>query len=76
MLPLALDLGGRPGVPAGTTGQAYIAVPLGTPGYACHSDAPPPDDLLRGEPGDVLHGRPSPDLLRGPGRPRVRVEPQ
>jgi hypothetical protein len=30
--------------------------------------------VLGGEPGDVLHGPPSPDLLRGPGIPHVEVE--
>ncbi|MDR3535564.1 MAG: hypothetical protein P4L71_03600 [Acetobacteraceae bacterium] len=73
-IPLALDLAGRPGVPAGTTGQAYVAVPAGQPGYACQSTRPPPTDVLHGEPGDVLHGPPSRDLLRGPGTPQVRVE--
>jgi hypothetical protein len=37
---------------------------------ACHDDPPkPPQDVLRGEPGDVLGGPPSSDLLRGPGDP-------
>jgi hypothetical protein len=74
MLPLSLDLGGRPGVPRGVTGQAYVGVPMGAPGVACGSaPRPPPRDILRGEPGNVL-GPPSPDLLRGPGTPRVWVE--
>jgi hypothetical protein len=64
-LPLALDLAGRKGVPAGTTGQAYVTVPLTPPGMACHDAHPPPSDVLRGEPGD---------LLRGPGTPHVEVE--
>jgi hypothetical protein len=76
MLPLQLDLNGRPGVPVGVTGQANIALPMGTPGVAC-DDAPlPPRDALRGPPGDVLGGTPSPDLLRGPGKPHVHVEEQ
>ena len=58
VLPLALDLAGRPGVPRGITGQAFVAVPLTPQGNACH-DAPPP-------PRDVLRGAPSADLLRGP----------
>ncbi|HEX5327187.1 MAG TPA: hypothetical protein VFW75_11010 [Acetobacteraceae bacterium] len=74
-LPLSLDLAGRPGVPSGVTGQAYVQVPVDPPGgYACQERRPPPRDVLRGEPGDVLHGPPSPDLLRGPGTPRVEVE--
>jgi hypothetical protein len=73
MLPLSLDLAGRPGVPNGVTGQAYVGVPMGPPGIACRQVPPLPRDVLHGEPGGVL-GPPSPDLLRGPGTPRVRVE--
>ena len=74
MLPLSLDLGGRPGVPLGVTGQAYVGVPMGGPGVTCGgAPGPPPHDILRGEPGNVL-GPTSPDLLRGPGTPRVWVE--
>ncbi len=58
VLPLWLDLAGRPGVPSGATGQAFVAVPMTPQGNACH-DAPPP-------PRDVLRGAPSEDLLRGP----------
>jgi hypothetical protein len=64
-LPLALDLAGRNSVPPGTTGQAYVTVPLTPPRMACHDAHPPPSDVLRGEPGD---------LLRGPGTPHVQVE--
>jgi hypothetical protein len=71
-MPLSLDLSGRPGVPLGTTGQAYVAVPMQPPGIACRDAKPPPSDTLRGEPGDTL-GPPSRDLLR-PGIPSVRVE--
>jgi hypothetical protein len=70
---LSLDLAGRPGVPTGVTGQAYVDVPIGAPGIACDGPSPPAD-ILHGEPGNVLGGPPSPDLLRGPGSPRVRVE--
>jgi hypothetical protein len=73
MLPLSLDLAGRPGVPASTTGKAYVAVPMGAPGVACRDAPPPPSDVLRGEPGDTL-GPHSRDLLRGAGAPRVWVE--
>jgi hypothetical protein len=57
-LPLSLNL-------PGNQGQAYVSVPLTAPGMACEDRPPPPADVLRGEPGD---------LLRGPGRPSVRVE--
>jgi hypothetical protein len=66
LLPLALNLDGRrSGAPAGTTGQAYVVVPLAPPGVACREPPARPADILRGEPGD---------LLRGPGTPHVRVE--
>ncbi len=97
VLPLAIDVAGRPGVPKGVRGQVYIGVPMGAPastaanqagswtagnaparnapsGNACAYDRPPPRDVLRGEPSDVLDGPPSPDLLRGPGHPHVEVE--
>ena len=68
VLPLALDLAGkRNGVPPGTTGQAYVAVPLIPPGIACRDAPTRPPDVLHGEPGD---------LLRGPGTPHVKVEVQ
>ena len=66
-LPLSIDLQGRRGVPSGTTGQAYIDVPLTPPAVACREAPTHPSDVLRGEPGDVL---------RGPGRPHVTVEVQ
>jgi hypothetical protein len=72
-LPLSLDLAGRPGVPAGTTGQAYVAIPMHPPGIACRDARPPPADTLRGESGDTL-GPPVGDLLRGSGTPHVTVE--
>ncbi|HET7883144.1 MAG TPA: hypothetical protein VFL55_19825 [Acetobacteraceae bacterium] len=65
VLPLGLDLADRPGVPPGTTGKAYVGVPMGPPGIACATAPPPVTDVLRGGPGD---------LLRGPGRPHVIIE--
>jgi hypothetical protein len=72
-LSLSLDIAGRPGVPAGTTGQAYVAVPMTPPGVACQEAPRPPADILHGEPGAIL-GPASRDLLRGPGVPHVSVE--
>lgn len=69
-LPLAIDLAGHPGVPAGIAGQVGVAVPLadGQPqGVAAGCDPPAPPV------GDVLAGPPAADLLRGPeppGQPR------
>ena len=76
VVPLAIDLAGRSGVPKGVSGQAYINVPVGAPaGTACHDNPlKPPQDVLRGELGDVLGGPPSSDLLRGPGDPHGEVE--
>jgi hypothetical protein len=78
VLPLALDIGGRPGVPRGTTGQVYVGVPIPPPGAMNCTNSPPPGpaDILRGEPGNVLGGPPSPDLLRGPGRAQVEILPR
>jgi hypothetical protein len=60
MMPLSLNL-------PNNQGQAYLAVPMAAPGIACGDPPPrPPTDVLRGEPAD---------LLRGPGRPTVTVEP-
>ncbi len=74
-LPLSIDLAGRPGVPSGLTGQVYIQVPSDPPATeSCRTERPPPRDVLGGEPGDVLRGPPSADLLRGPGTPHVEVE--
>jgi hypothetical protein len=74
-LPLSIDLAGRPGVPSGLTGEVYVQVPTDPPAAtSCRTEQPPPRDVLSGEPGDVLHGPPSPDLLRGPGTPHVEVE--
>jgi hypothetical protein len=45
-------------------------------GNACHDHGHPPEDVLHGESGDVLHGPHSADLLRGPGQPHVKVGAQ
>jgi hypothetical protein len=54
VIPLLVDLARRPGVPRGVTrgvaGLAYVEVPAG-PGIACRDARPPPQDVLRGEPG-------------------------
>ncbi|MDE2516306.1 MAG: hypothetical protein KGL12_09800 [Rhodospirillales bacterium] len=65
-LPLAIDLAGRPGVPAGMTGQIGIAVPVENAqpqGVAAGCDPPPPPVA------DVLAGPPAADLLTGPEPP-------
>jgi hypothetical protein len=50
-----------------------LAVPLAIAGNACRDHPRPPEDAMHGEPGDVLHGPRSADLLRGPGQPHVTV---
>ena len=76
MLPLAIDLARRPGVPRGVSGQVYVGVPIAPNGsLECGPAQPGPRDILHGPPGDVLHGPPAGNLLRGPGAPVVRMEP-
>ena len=58
-VPVTIDLGGRPGVPSGVTGQALLAVPLQAPRTDC-GEPSAPADVLRGEPGDLLRGTPAP----------------
>ncbi len=58
-LPLSLNL-------PNNNGEVYVAIPITPPRMACEEAPRPPADVLRGEPGDLLHG---------PGRPTVRVEP-
>jgi len=70
VVPMAIDLAGRPGVPTGVHGLAAINVPMGAPaGNACHDEAPLPRDVLRGEPGDLLNGTPV-NLPPAAGAPR------
>jgi hypothetical protein len=59
LLPLSLNL-------PNNQGQAYVSVPIAPPGMSCEEAPRPPADILRGEPGD---------LLRGPGKPTVQIEP-
>ncbi len=76
VLPLAVDLARRPGVPRGMSGQVYLGVPIETnSSLECGPALPGPRDILHGPPGDVLHGPPAGNLLRGPGAPVVRMEP-
>jgi hypothetical protein len=63
-LPLAIELAGRPGVPAGVTGKAFVEVPTHPPqtqhGETECGEQPAPTDVLGGAPGDLLRGPPSP----------------
>jgi hypothetical protein len=74
-LSLALGLQPRSPSPGGWNGSAFVEIPLSSSGSACtQGGLRMPADVLRGEPGDVLTGPASPDLLRGRGEPRVRIE--
>jgi hypothetical protein len=53
-LPMAIDLGGRPSVAAGTSGQVYLNVPI-LPQDTCVETPRLPVDVLRGEPGNLLN---------------------
>ncbi|HTW72162.1 MAG TPA: hypothetical protein VME47_19930 [Acetobacteraceae bacterium] len=55
---MAIDLGGRPGVPSGVNGQALLNLPMQAPRTDC-GEPSAPADVLRGEPGDLLRGTPS-----------------
>jgi hypothetical protein len=74
-VPLWLDLPGLPGVPRGISGQVFADVPVAPPGGTLCTPAASagPRDVLRGEPGNVLRGQRTDDLLRGPARPRVEI---
>lgn len=58
-MPLSIDLAGRPGVPAGVTGKAFVEVPMEAAQPEC-GEPPPSSDVLRGAPGDLLRGTPAP----------------
>lgn len=53
-LSMSIDLGGRPGVPAGTSGEVDVDVPV-LPKDDCAEAPSPPSDVLHGEPGDLLN---------------------
>jgi hypothetical protein len=76
VLPMAIDLARRPGVPRGLSGQVYLGVPIAPNGtLECGPAQPGPRDILHGPASDVLHGPAAGNLLRGPGAPVVRMEP-
>ena len=55
---LAIDLAGRPGVPAGVTGKTFVEVPMQSARTDC-GEPSAPSDVLRGVPGDLLRGTPA-----------------
>ena len=55
---VSVDLAGRAGVPGGTTGKAFVPVPMQAPQTDC-GEPSAPSDVLHGEPGDLLSGTPA-----------------
>jgi hypothetical protein len=72
MLPAPLDLAGRPSVSAGLTGQMFATLPGAESGNGCRSALPSGAQAttLRSESDDILHGLPSPDILRRMDEPK------
>jgi hypothetical protein len=68
-MPIPLDLAGRPNASAGLTSQTFAMLPSAD---GCHSPLPSTaqSTTLRSESGDVLHGLPSPDILRPMDEPK------
>ncbi len=62
-IPVTVGLAGRPGVPSGVKGKAWIAVPMQAPRTDC-GEPSAPADVMRGEPGDLLRGTPAPSSER------------
>lgn len=62
--PIPLDLMGRPGVPAGLTGQALATPPGADATVDCRGplQSSARSKTLRNESGDALHGLPAPEI--------------
>jgi hypothetical protein len=76
-MPLYLDLGGMPGVPAGARGELSANVPVAPYGSTCAAaEAVPATDILRGTNAgaDLLDGGASTDILTGKPRGKVYIE--
>jgi hypothetical protein len=56
-LPVEIGLAGRPGVPSGVNGNAYLDLPM-EPHVSCPGAPPSPSDVLRGQPDDLLNPHP------------------
>ena len=71
-LPIPLDLAGRPSASVGLSGQTFGPLPNSEGGNGCRSPLPSnaQSSTLRSESGDVLHGLPSPDILRPMDEPK------
>jgi hypothetical protein len=71
-VPIPLDLAGRPSASVGLSGQTFATLPSSEGGNGCRSPLPSSSQstTLRSESGDVLHGLPSPDILRPMDEPK------
>jgi hypothetical protein len=71
-LPAPLDLAGQPNTAAGLTGQMFARLPGVESGNGCRGALPSSAEstTLRSESGDILHGLPSPDVLRRMDEPK------
>jgi hypothetical protein len=72
ILPLPLDLAGRPDMAAGLAGRGFAPLPGAGSSAGCRETLPTPvqSGTLRSESNDVLHGLPAPDILRPINEPR------
>jgi hypothetical protein len=72
VLPLPLDLAGRPDMAAGLAGHGFATLPGEVASTGCHNALPTASQVwtLRSESSDVLHGLPAPDILRPISEPR------
>ena len=72
VLPLPLDLAGRPGMATGLAGHGFAALPGAGASFDCREVLPNAQQpgTLRSESSDILHGLPAPDILRPINEPR------
>ena len=72
MLPAPLDLTGRPAAPFGLSAQTVSTVPSADAAGACRSALPSAAQAttLRSETDDIIHGLPSPEILRPMNEPK------
>lgn len=71
-LPIPLDLAGRPSASVGLSGQAFGPLANSAASNGCRSplSSNAQSSTLRSESGDMLHGLPSPDILRPIDEPK------
>jgi hypothetical protein len=72
VMPIPLDLAGRPDAPSGLTGQTFAVLPDALGNNGCRSPLPSnaQPSTLQNDSDDVLHGLPMPDSLRSIDQPK------